>query len=109
MSASNTRTDWALLLLRLAVGGLAVVQSFEALRRAHGAITFAHVSTWGWAMSTTPAWSTPLSGLWPAATSRRIADRAGRICGCSPAAHDVPCPLAPRRPDTVGLSSLLGD
>ncbi len=50
MASSSTRTDWALLLLRLAVGGLAVVQGFAVLRYAHGAITFAHAATWGLAL-----------------------------------------------------------
>ena len=30
MAASKTRTDWALFLLRLAVGGMAVVQAFAS-------------------------------------------------------------------------------
>ena len=64
MSASNTRTDWALLLLRLAVGGMAVAQGFEVLRRAHGTITFAHVSTWGWALGELVCGALILIGLW---------------------------------------------
>ena len=64
MAASRTRTDWALLLLRLAVGGMAVVQGFEVLRRAHGAITFAHVSTWGWALGELVCGALILIGLW---------------------------------------------
>ncbi|MDP1831922.1 MAG: hypothetical protein Q8K67_07670 [Geothrix sp.] len=64
MAASKTRTDWALLLLRLAVGGMAVVQGFEVLRRAHGAITFAHASTWGLALGEVVCGVLMLLGLW---------------------------------------------
>jgi uncharacterized membrane protein YphA (DoxX/SURF4 family) len=64
MAASKTRTDWALFLLRLAVGGMAVVQGFEVLRHAHGAITFAHVGTWGWALGELVCGALILVGLW---------------------------------------------
>ena len=64
MAISSTRTDWALLLLRLAVGGLAVVQSFAVLRSAHGAITFAHASTWGLALGELVCGALLLVGLW---------------------------------------------
>jgi uncharacterized membrane protein YphA (DoxX/SURF4 family) len=40
MAVSSTRIDWALFLLRLAVGGMATQQGFATLRHAHGAITF---------------------------------------------------------------------
>lgn len=64
MATSSTRIDWALLLLRLAVGGLAVVQGFEVLRRAHGAITFAHASTWGLALAELACGALILAGQW---------------------------------------------
>jgi uncharacterized membrane protein YphA (DoxX/SURF4 family) len=64
MAASKTRTDWALFLLRLAVGGMAVVQGFEVLRRAHGAITLAHAGTWGLALGELICGALILLGLW---------------------------------------------
>jgi uncharacterized membrane protein YphA (DoxX/SURF4 family) len=64
MAASKTRTDWALLLLRLAVGGMAVVQGFEVLRHAHGAITMGHASTWGLALGELVCGALILLGLW---------------------------------------------
>ena len=64
MAASKTRTDWALLLLRLAVGGMAVLQAFAVLRGAHGAVTFAHVSTWGLALGELVCGALLLLGLW---------------------------------------------
>ena len=64
MAASKTRTDWALLLLRLAVGGRAVLQGFTALRQAHGAITFAHAANWGWALGEMICGAFLLLGLW---------------------------------------------
>jgi uncharacterized membrane protein YphA (DoxX/SURF4 family) len=64
MAASSNRTDWALLLLRLAVGGLAVMQSFAVLRFAHGTITFAHAATWGLALGELVCGALLLVGLW---------------------------------------------
>ena len=64
MAASKTRTDWALFLLRLAVGGMAVLQAFAVLRGAHGAITFAHVSTWGLSLGELVCGTLLLLGLW---------------------------------------------
>ena len=64
MAASKTRTDWALFLLRLAVGGMAVVQGFEVLRRAHGAISMAHASTWGLALGELVCGALILVGIW---------------------------------------------
>jgi len=64
MAASKTRIDWALLLLRLAVGGMAAIQGFEVLRRAHGTITFAHASTWGMALGELACGALILAGLW---------------------------------------------
>jgi uncharacterized membrane protein YphA (DoxX/SURF4 family) len=42
MAASKNRIDWALLLLRLAAGGMALLQGLETLRHAKGAITAAN-------------------------------------------------------------------
>lgn len=66
MAASKTRTDWALFLLRLAVGGMAVMHGFEILRRAHGAITFAQASTWGLALGELVCGTLILAGIWVA-------------------------------------------
>ena len=63
MAASSTRTDWALFLLRLAVGGLAALQGFSALRHAHGAITLAQASTWGLALGELVCGALVLVGL----------------------------------------------
>lgn len=62
--SSSTRTDWALLLLRLAVGGLALLQSFAVLRTAHGAITFAHASVWGLALGEMVCGAMIAVGIW---------------------------------------------
>ena len=64
MSSSSTRHDWALLTLRLAVGGMAALQAFGVLRHAHGAITFAHAATWGLAMGELICGALILVGLW---------------------------------------------
>jgi hypothetical protein len=64
MAASSTRTDWALLLLRLAVGGMAVLQGFIVLRHAHGAITLAQAATWGLALGELVCGVLILNGLW---------------------------------------------
>jgi uncharacterized membrane protein len=64
MAASKTRTDWALLLLRLAVGGLAVAQAFPVLRNAHGAITFAHAARWSLALGELACGTLILFGVW---------------------------------------------
>jgi len=64
MAASKSRIDWALLLLRLAVGGMAAVQAFGVLRGAHGAITFAHAAQWGLALGELVCGALILVGLW---------------------------------------------
>ncbi|MCE1203453.1 MAG: hypothetical protein LWW79_02450 [Holophagaceae bacterium] len=64
MAASKTRTDWALLLLRLAVGGMAVAQAFPVLRNAHGAITFDHTVRWGLALGELVCGGMILVGIW---------------------------------------------
>jgi len=64
MAASKTRIDWALLLLRLAVGGMAVIQALAFLRGAHGAITLAQASSWGLALGEMACGALILAGLW---------------------------------------------
>jgi hypothetical protein len=64
MAASKTRIDWALLLLRLAVGGLALAQSFAVLRQAHGAVTFAHAAIWGQALGELVCGALIVAGIW---------------------------------------------
>ena len=63
MSASQ-RTDWALLLLRVAVGGSALLHSITALSNAHGAITLAHAVAWGRELAIAIAGGFVLIGLW---------------------------------------------
>ena len=64
MAASKTRTDWALFLLRLAVGGLAILQGGTILRQAHGTITMAHAAAWGLALGELVCGALLLVGLW---------------------------------------------
>jgi uncharacterized membrane protein YphA (DoxX/SURF4 family) len=64
MAASNTRINWALLLLRLAVGGMAWLQGFTTLRHAHGAITMAQATVLGTALGELACGSLVLFGLW---------------------------------------------
>jgi len=64
MAASKTRVDWALFLLRLAVGGWAVMLGYQALRGAHGAISFAHAATWGLALGELVCGAMLLLGVW---------------------------------------------
>ena len=77
MAASKTRIDWALLILRLAVGGLAVVQAFAVLRHAHGAITFSQASTWGLALGEMVCGTLILLGLWIPLTGGLLAVQLG--------------------------------
>ncbi len=64
MAASKTRVDWSLLLLRVAVGGMALLQGFGTLRHAHGAITFAHAAGLGLALGEMICGGLVLIGLW---------------------------------------------
>jgi uncharacterized membrane protein YphA (DoxX/SURF4 family) len=64
MAASTNRTDWALLLLRLAVGSYAVLQGLAVLRHAQGTITFVHAATWGLALGELVCGALILLGLW---------------------------------------------
>ena len=71
--ASSNRTAWAQLLLRLAVGGSAILQAVLALRGAHGAITFAHVGQWGVDLGVAIAGCFVLIGLWVPLTATVLA------------------------------------
>ncbi len=64
MAASKTRVDWSLLLLRLAVGGLSVLQGFEALRHAHGGASFAQAAHLGLALAELLCGALVVIGLW---------------------------------------------
>lgn len=64
MAASKTRLDWALLLLRLAVGGMALLQGFGVLRHAHGAVTVAQASGWGLALGELICGALLVLGAW---------------------------------------------
>jgi hypothetical protein len=64
MAASKTRIDWALFLLRLAVGGMALLQATSTLRHAHGAITFDHAATWGLALGELIGGALIVAGIW---------------------------------------------
>ncbi len=64
MAASKTRVDWSLLLLRLAVGGMALLQGLAVLRHAHGAISFGNAAGWGLAILEMICGIFVLIGLW---------------------------------------------
>ncbi len=62
--SSSSRTSWSLLLLRLAVGGMALLQGVTALVHAKGAITFPHVRMWALDLVQAVAGALVLIGLW---------------------------------------------
>jgi len=64
MATSKTRIDWSLLLLRLAVGGMAFLAGFEPLLRAHGAVTLAHAGEWALSLAEMLCGVFMLLGLW---------------------------------------------
>lgn len=64
MAASKTRVDWSLLLLRLAVGGMALLQGFGILRHAHAIPTFGHALGLGLALVEMICGALVLIGLW---------------------------------------------
>jgi uncharacterized membrane protein len=64
MAASNTRIDWALLLLRLAVGGLAWLQGFTAVRHAHGTLSLAQAGALVAALGEVICGALILFGIW---------------------------------------------
>ncbi len=73
MAASKTRIDWAFLLLRVAVGGMAVLQAFPVLRQAHGTITLAHATTWGLALGELACGALIVVGIWVPAAAGLLA------------------------------------
>jgi uncharacterized membrane protein YphA (DoxX/SURF4 family) len=64
LAASKTRVDWSLLLLRLAVGGMALLQGLAILRHAHAAPTFGNVAGLGLALLEVVCGALVLIGLW---------------------------------------------
>ena len=64
MAASKTRVDWSLLLLRLAVGGLALLQGFSILRHAHAAPSLGNALGLGLALLEMICGALVLIGLW---------------------------------------------
>ena len=64
MAASKSRVDWSLLLLRLAVGGTALLHGFSVLRHAHGAATFAQAAVLGLAFLELACGALVIIGLW---------------------------------------------
>ena len=64
MAASKNRIDWALLFLRLGVGGLAIIQGFEPLRHARGAATAANVAHLALALAELICGALVVVGVW---------------------------------------------
>lgn len=64
MAASKNRIDWALLLLRLAVGGWALLQGLQVLGRGGWRPTFAHAGTLGLALLKVVCGALTLAGVW---------------------------------------------
>lgn len=64
LAASKIRVDWSLLLLRLSVGGMALLQGFSILRHAHALPTFGHALGLGLALVEMICGFLVLIGLW---------------------------------------------
>jgi hypothetical protein len=64
MAASKDRIDWALLLLRLSVGGYAVLRGLEPLLHARGGITVANALGLGSALLETVCGGLMIVGVW---------------------------------------------
>ncbi|HOD32450.1 MAG: hypothetical protein BWY56_02298 [Acidobacteria bacterium ADurb.Bin340] len=64
MAASKSRIDTALLLLRIAVGGFAVLQGLQTLQRTGWRPNFSHASTLGLALLKVVCGALTLGGLW---------------------------------------------
>lgn len=64
LAASKTRVDWSLLLLRLAVGGLAMLHGLALLRHAHGTLSAGHALGWGLALLESLGGALVIIGLW---------------------------------------------
>jgi hypothetical protein len=64
MAASKNRIDWALLLLRLGVGGLAVFQGFQLLWHAKGTVSVANALHLCFALGEVLCGALVLVGVW---------------------------------------------
>lgn len=64
MAASKNRIDWALLVLRLGVGGLAILQGIEPLRHAKGSVSLANAVHLGRALGEILCGALVLAGVW---------------------------------------------
>ena len=64
LTTSKTRVDWSLLLLRIAVGGLAMLHGLALLRHAHGTLSPGHVLGWGMALLEVLGGTLVVIGLW---------------------------------------------
>jgi len=64
MAASKNRIDWALLVLRLGVGGLAILQGIEPLRHAKGAVSLANAIHLGRGLGEILCGALVLVGVW---------------------------------------------
>ncbi len=77
LAASKMRVDWSLLLLRLAVGGMALLQGFGMLRHAHAIPSFAHALGLGLALLDMICGLLVLLGLWTWVAAAVLAGLAG--------------------------------
>lgn len=64
MAASKNRIDWALFLLRLGVGGMAILSGLGPIRHATGAVTVANAIHLGHALAEVVCGSLILAGIW---------------------------------------------
>lgn len=64
MPASKSRIDWALLLLRIAVGGWAILSGLRAMDRADWRPTAAHAASLGLALLKVVCGALTLAGVW---------------------------------------------
>jgi uncharacterized membrane protein YphA (DoxX/SURF4 family) len=64
MVAANTRIDWSLLLLRLAVGGMAFIAGFEPLLHSRLPVSLAHAGPWALHLGEALCGVGLLLGLW---------------------------------------------
>ena len=64
MAVSKSRVDWSLLLLRVAVGGTALLHGFYVLLHAHGAATFGQAGALALAFLELACGALVILGLW---------------------------------------------
>lgn len=64
MAASKNRIDWALLLLRVGVGGVAIHHGLQPLLHARGAVTLPNALRLGYALLEVLCGALILVGLW---------------------------------------------